>query len=261
MIRFASFLSPVLYDTYQHIAEYVGERLSIPTVLTVEQSPDALTEGRVDIAFLCGLLYVHMTSQSTCPVEVLAAPVLQGARYQGRPIYYSDVIVRRDSPYASLDDLQGCTWAYNEEASHSGYNLVCYSLLERGKTLSHFGRLLKTGSHGASLQAVLDGKADATAIDSHVLDVLFSQRETLSQQLCVIDMLGPSTIPPIVVSKRMDVTVKREIQQVLCTMHQDPHATCWLREGLIDRFVPITDEQYDDVRAMFARVQGIGGNV
>jgi len=194
--------------------------------------------------------------QSACPIEVLAAPVLEGMRYQGRPIYYSDVIVRSDSCYESFGDLQGCTWAYNEEASHSGYNLVYYSLLERGTTLSHFDKMLKTGSHQVSLQAVLEGKADATAIDSHVLDVLFSRHKELAVQLRVIDMFGPSTIPPIVVSKQMNATLKGEILKALCAMHQDPHAICKLHKGLIDRFVPIADKHYDDVREMFARVQG-----
>ena len=65
-------------------------------------------------------------------LELLAAPVLDGPRYEQQPVYFSDVIVRADSPYHTLEDLAGETWAYNEESSHSGYNLVYASLLERG---------------------------------------------------------------------------------------------------------------------------------
>jgi phosphonate transport system substrate-binding protein len=36
-----------------------------------------------------------------------AAPVLAGDRYAGRPIYYSDVIVRHDSPISCLEELNG----------------------------------------------------------------------------------------------------------------------------------------------------------
>ncbi len=253
MLQFATFLSPVLYDTYASITQNVGERLGVPTTLHVGQSLDEFATGQADVGFLCGLLYANMSQPR--PVELLAAPIVMGERYQGKPLYYSDVIVRRDSSYTSFDALQGSRWAFNEEASHSGYNIVSYSLLLRGKTFEHFGSMLKTGSHFASLQAVLDGKADAAAIDSHVLDVWFQQKPELARQLRVVEMLGPSTIPPIIASMHVDVQTRYQIQEILCTMHKDIDGTRRLRGGLIKRLVPIEDSHYDDVRCMFARVQ------
>src|SRR6266700_6630811 len=129
MLRCATFLSPLLYETYEYIAHYIGERLDCPTPLHVGQSLDEFSNGQTDIAFLCGLPYVRMARLPGCPIELLAAPVVQGQRYQGWPIYFSDVVVRRESRYATFDDLQGCGWAYNERASHSGYNIVQYTLL------------------------------------------------------------------------------------------------------------------------------------
>src|SRR2546426_1611606 len=120
MLRFATYLAPNLYETYQFIARYVGEKVGHPTTLSVGQSFHELAEGLVDVGFICGFPYVQMADSSSCPVELLVAPVLQGERYQHRPIYFSDVIVRNDSPYTSFNDLQGCTWAYNQRVSHSG---------------------------------------------------------------------------------------------------------------------------------------------
>ena len=253
MLQFATFLSPVLYDTYAYITQYVGERLGVPTTLHVGQSLDEFETGQADIGFLCGLLYANMSRPR--PVELLAAPVVQGTRYHSKTLYYSDVIVRSDSLYHSFDALQGCRWAYNEEASHSGYNVVYYSLLERGLTFDYFGSMLKTGAHLASVQAVLSGKADATAIDSHVLDVWLKQQPILAQQFCVVDMLGPSTIPPIVASTRLDPRLTHDIQRILCDMHRDRQVVERLHIGLIERFVHVNDAQYDDVRHMFKRVQ------
>ena len=253
MLRFATFLSPVLYDTYGHITQYVGERLGVPTTLHVGQSLDEFASGQADIGFLCGLLYANMSQPRS--VELLAAPVVQGMRYCGEPVYYSDVIVRSDSAYGSFKALRGCRWAYNEEASHSGYNVVYYSLLEQGANLGHFGSMLKTGSHLASLQAVLGGEADATAIDSHVLDVWLKQQPELAQHICVIDMLGPSTIPPIVAASRLSSQTMHDIQTILCDMHRHSQAVERLHNGLIERFIPVTDTHYDNVRHMFKRVQ------
>ncbi len=256
-IRFATFLSPLLYGTYAHIARYVGERVGCQATLKVGKSFNEFAEGQVDVAFICGLPYVRMTGQDTCPVELLAAPVLQGERYQHKPVYFSDVIVRSDSPYTSFDDLGGCVWAYNERASHSGCNLVCYSLLERGKSPDYFGKTVKSGSHLRSIEMVLEGEADATAIDSHLSDILRSRDEELAAKLRVVDVFGPSSIPPVVVSKRLDDQLKREMREALVTMHLDDCGASGLREGLIERFVLVTDENYGDIRRMLDRVEGV----
>lgn len=256
-LRFANFLSPILQCTYEQMADYAGQALDLPATLHTGQSLDEFASGQADVGFLCGLLYVRMRQWADCPVELLAAPVLRADRYEDRPIYFSDVIVRRDSPYSSFDDLQGCAWAYNEAASHSGSNLVCYSLLERHKSPHYFGRLVKSGSHLNSLQMVIDGQADAAAIDSHVLDVVLQRNPALAAQLRVVAMLGPSAMPPVVVAKRLDAELKDRLRTALSAMHHDPTAAQSLQQGLIQRLAPVADEHYNDIRHMLATVQAV----
>jgi phosphonate transport system substrate-binding protein len=249
-IRFATYLAPNIYDTYAYIARYVGEKIGRPTTLTIGQSFDQIAAMQVDVAFMCGLPYATLAESPAGPVELLAAPVLHGERYQHKPIYFSDVIVRQESPYTAFDHLRGCAWAYNQQESHSGWNIVVYSLLKRGKNPAFFGQLIATGSHQRSIAHVLDGQADATAIDSHVLDVFLAQNSTAAATLRTIDMLGPSSIPPVVIARSVDQTLKRDIQEVLLTMHEDPQAAKALRAGAIERFVPVKDEDYNDIRVM-----------
>jgi phosphonate transport system substrate-binding protein len=254
-LHFANFLSPVLQSTYEQIACYSGQSLGLPTTFHPGQSLEEFANGQADVGFLCGLLYVRMMRWEDCPVELLAAPILLPDRYQNRPIYFSDVIVRRESHYTSFADLQGCVWAYNERTSHSGCNLVCYSLLERDISPHYFGQNVKSGSHLNSLQMVIDGQADATAIDSHVLDVVLHRNPDLAAQLRVITMLGPSAIPPIVVAKRLTSALKERLRAALTSMHHDPVAVQSLYHGLIQRLAPVTDKDYDDIRHMFAVAQ------
>ncbi len=256
-IHFATFLSPIMYSTYAHIARYVGERVGYQTLLTVGQSFDEFAENQVDVAFICGLPYVRMSSQDPCLVELLVAPVLMGERYLHKPVYFSDVIVRSDSPYTSFDDLGGCVWAYNERVSHSGCNLVCYSLLERGKSPDYFGKTVKSGSHMRSLEMVLEGEADATAIDSHLSDILRSRDEVLAGRLRVVDVLGPSSIPPVVVSRRLDNELKCRLREALITMHLDSCGAEELRKALIERFVAVEDEDYWNIREMLEKVERV----
>ena len=249
-IRFATYLAPNIYDTYACIARYIGETIGQPTTLIVGQSFNQIAQGQVDIAFMCGLPYATLAESPDCPFELLAAPVLRGERYQHRPIYFSDVIARCNSPYTCFENLRGCAWAFNQRESHSGWNIVVYSLLEQGKTPDFFGQLIETGSHLHSIARVLAGQADATAIDSHVLDVFLAQNPTTAAALRTIAMLGPSSIPPVVIAKSVDKTLKRTIQEALLTMHEDPRAASALCAGAIERFVPVRDEDYQDIRIM-----------
>ncbi len=250
ILRFATYLAPNIYETYAFIARYVGEKIGQPAKLTVGQSFDAFARGQVDVGFLCGLPYTQLADSPDHPIELLAAPILYGERYQQRPIYFSDVIVRKDSPYISFDDLRGCGWAYNQCTSHSGWNVVCCTLRKQEKTLDYFGVLLETGSHLRSLSLVLDGVMDATAIDSQVLDVFCLQHPEQAAFLRVIESFGPSPIPPVVIASAVDPDLKRCIQNILLTLHEDSIATSALCRGAIERFVRVCDRDYDTIRKM-----------
>src|SRR5262245_45508563 len=94
-LRFATFLATNMLPVYRFITRRVAERLGRPTELTVGSCYEQLG-AEVDVGFVCGLPYVELARRADPPVEPLAAPVLQGERYAGRPVYFSDVIVRRD---------------------------------------------------------------------------------------------------------------------------------------------------------------------
>lgn len=255
ILRFATYLSPSLYEVYEYISKYVGEQTGHPTQLEIGHSLDEFADGQAHIGFVCGLPYYLAARRDDPPAELLAAPVLYPKRYQGKPCYFSDIVVRQGGPFTSFNDLEGCIWGYNELTSHSGRNIVCYSLLTRGKTLDHFGNLVKTGSHLQSLEMLLQGDIDAAAIDSHVLDVLRVRHPNLGTQLRVIDTFGPSSIPPVVVSKNLSALLKQELQRVLMGIHHDLRAAEALRQGLIAKFVPVTNNHYRPIHDMFKLVE------
>ena len=73
---------------------------------------------------------------------------------------------------------------------------------------------------------------------------------SLARSLRIIDALGPSTIQPVAVSKRVPPELRAEIQQVLTTMHEDPVVRERLALGMVERFVPVDPSSYDDIRMM-----------
>jgi hypothetical protein len=170
-LRFATFLAPNMLPVYRFLAERIGERLGCPVELVVGRSFDQFERGEADLGVISGLPYVCLAARHPPPVEPLAAPVLTGDRYGGRPLYYSDVIVHRDSPISCLEELRGCSWAYNEPASHSGHTVTLYSLVRLGAGPGFFARVVEAGFHQRAIRLVAAGAVDAAAIDSQVLAI------------------------------------------------------------------------------------------
>jgi len=241
-------------SVYAGVAERVGQALEVPALLIEESRFEQLRNGSVGVAFLCGLPYVRLCAEQPGMLRPLVAPVLDEARYQDRPVYFSDVIVGRDSLFRSFDDLRGQSWAYNEAGSFSGCLLVRHHLLQMGETESFFGRVTFTGRHQESIRKVVEGAVDAAAIDSHVLGVERLRNPELVSQLRVIASFGPSTIPLVVATDGVPATLQARIGAALCELGGDAGSRRLLASGLIRRFTPIDDRAYDDIRQKLAAV-------
>jgi ABC-type phosphate/phosphonate transport system substrate-binding protein len=93
---------------------------------------------------------------------------------------------------------------------------------------------------------------DASAVDSKVLAIALRDHPELAAGLRVIDSLGPSTIQPVAVASWLPETLKADLRAVLLEMAEDPAARRHLARGLVERFVPVSDASYDDLRQMRA---------
>jgi phosphonate transport system substrate-binding protein len=256
-LGFATYLAPNVLPLYEAVTEEVGRRLGIATDLTVETSYDACERDEHEVCFVCSLPYVTFERRGISPAVPVAAPVLRGERYRERPIYFSDVIVHRDSSSRSFSDLRGRSWAYNEPLSHSGYGITRYHLLRMGETNGFFGRVVEAGFHETAIRMVADGRVEGSAIDSQVLAVALRDDPPLRASLRVIDSLGPSTIQPVAVSKRVPPALQDAIRQVLLTMGEDG-AREPLDHALVERFVPVDASSYDDIRMMVDACEAAG---
>jgi phosphonate transport system substrate-binding protein len=257
-VRVGTLLAPSVLPLYEAAAAAIGDRLGIPAELVVETDYSACREDRNDVCFVCSLPYVTFEREGLDTAVPVAAPVLAGSRYEGRPIYFSDVIVRHDSPFRSFMDLRGASWAYNEPLSHSGYGVTRHHLVTLGETSGFFGEVIEAGYHQTAIELVRAGTVDASAIDSQVLEIALRDIPGLADDVRVIDSLGPSTIQPAAVSRRLDPTVRSEIQAALLHLDGSPEAAPALAHALVERFVPVEPSDYDDIREMLDACEAAG---
>jgi phosphonate transport system substrate-binding protein len=248
----AAFVSERGVPVYAKIVDYLAAasdvRIELVTGLAYTTINQMLEAGAVDYGFICGYPYILAHDQPAPKVELVAAPVPKDPRYQHRPVYFSDLVVRNDSPFKTLNDLRGRTYVYNEESSNSGYNMPRAYLVELGLTGGFFGKVIRSGSHEASIRMVADGLADASFVDSLVLDYDRAKGFGDAARVRVIHSLGPAATVPFVVSTAATMTAPLKAR--LLTMHEDPRGRQILDEALLERFSEISDADYDGLRAM-----------
>jgi phosphonate transport system substrate-binding protein len=257
-LRFGTFLAPNIMPVYEAVAETVGSRLGLSTELVVETDYDNCARDVNDVCFVCSLPYVVFERQGLAPAVPVAAPVISEPRYRGRPVYFSDVIVPAASDAETFLDLRGRSWSYNEPLSHSGYGITRYHLVQLGETSGFFGEVVEAGYHETSIEMVRRGEIDGSAIDSQVLSVTLRDDPTLRDEIRIIDSLGPSTIQPVAISKRIPPDLREQIVAVLTGLHEGPSVRSRLDHGLVDRFVAVGPGDYDDIRMMLEACEVAG---
>lgn len=234
------------------IARHAGERLGIAVEfvdgVAWQERERMLDAGEIHAGWICGLPYVLRADQPRMGVELLAAPVMAGARYAGRPVYYSDIVVRRDHPARSFRDLRGARWGYNEPGSHSGYEIVRYRLAQLGERSGYFGAAIETGAHQSTLRMIAEGTVDASAIDSTVLETEFRLRPELRRELRIVESWGPSPAPPWVVSRRLPAALRLRLRGIFVDLHRSVAGRAILRGARMMRFGRVADADYGPIR-------------
>ncbi|MBW4612721.1 MAG: PhnD/SsuA/transferrin family substrate-binding protein [Desmonostoc vinosum HA7617-LM4] len=218
-LRFVSYLSPNWFKFYQAIAAYLSRILAVETQLHQGEcdplEDSLLFEDKIDLAFICGLPLIRYCQSVSDQLQTLVAPVMQASRYQNRPIYFADVIVNADSDIKVFADLAQKTFCYNDLGSNSGYNLLRHKLIQEKYSFDFFAKTIQSGFHQRSIRWVVEGLADCAAIDSVVLGQELHDFPELAQHLRVVEVLGPSPMPPIVAARHLGISLIQQIQLAL----------------------------------------------
>ena len=273
MVVTAAFVSNNGISVYEEIAGYVAEKLAVEAQvisgMSYEESNMLLEQGIIQAGFVCGLPYTQKAAEEK--LELVAIPVMNtmagdfadAPGYEDVPgKYYSYTIVKKDSPINSWQDLKGKSYVYNDQTSNSGYNMPRYKLVQLGAKSweEYFSRIEVSGSHEESIRMVAKGLVDASSVDSLVLDYdrHIGQADALNVKIIESLFPGGAGAPPVVVGKMVDSQLKARLQAVLTNMHNDPKGMAILQKGLLKRFDPPSDANYDDIRNMEKAAKEVG---
>lgn len=184
--------------------------------------PLAALWAREDLgaAMMCGLPYSRRRPR---PVLV-AVPVPSPARYGGRPVYFTDIVVRADSPARRFEDSFGGVVGYTVEDSMSGWAALRRHLLPHRKgSLPLYRAVVGNLVNGRRvIEALADGRIDVGPLDSYYHDLLRAHDPGFAAQVRVIDSTSAAPIPPLVATAKLEQGDLEKLRAALIATEPQP---------------------------------------
>ena len=242
-------------ETLDRFLRYLEERVGhgLQPVLTrgYRQMDEMIAGGAVDIAYVCGSSYVLLRQQGI-DLQLLAAPLTEG-----RPEYYSLVLVRADTPYQSLDDLRDKPYAFADPESNSGTLVPTYELHQRDERPQAFFRpLIHVHNHAETVHALRVGLVDGVSIGSHTFSHMATAIPGLADELRVAEQFGPYPSTPLVAQTGVNPEVVAALRAALLEMTDHEEGRKILRRLGIDGYGSIHDAAYEPVRRVVQTTLG-----
>jgi ABC-type phosphate/phosphonate transport system substrate-binding protein len=233
-------------------------------VEVIEHAPPAAIDDlwhRTDLAavFMCGLPYSCANPQPT----LIAAPVPSPAEFAGLPKYWSELVVRIDSPYEDLQSTFGGKLCLTAPNSQSGYAavlqyLIAFDLARDGKAGGDRPPLYREIAAPAvtplgAVTAIVAGAADVAPIDAYAYRLLQKYRGDLTSKLRTVARTARTPIPPLVASIALEASIKgaQELRMAFTAAHRDPALKVLLAGLELSHFVTPEPSDYDALRSSF----------
>ena len=197
--------------------------------------------------FMCGLPYSLATPQP----NLVVAPIPSPAAYGGRACYWSDIVVRADSPFQSLEQTFGHRLALTTPESQSGYAALLYTLMPFGGTTPLYREIIEPRfTPMGALTAVIEKKAEVAPLDSYAFALISKYAPELTSQVRVIKSTEPTAIPALVASGPSPA-----IEAAFLSAADKPATRALMDQLLLGRFARPEPKPYDALRERFLTMQ------
>ena len=215
---------------------------------------------RTDMAavFMCGLPYSLAHPKPT----LIAAPVPSPAQFAGRAEYWSELVVRSDSPFKDLQSTFGGKICFTAANSQSGFAAALQCLMAfdaaRGDKAGARSPLYREITGPAvtplgAVTAVLAGTADVAPIDAYAYQLLQRHRADLTSKLRTVARTARTPIPPLVASIAGVASNEgaASLRAAFTAAHRDTALKVLFTDLELSHFVAPDPRDYDALRVNF----------
>ena len=254
-------VTPAAETAWRDLLAHVAEMAGVPLAYEAYPAPKPLEElwRRPDLglAFMCGWPFAKLYPD----MIPIAAPIPAAARFAGLPRYATDLVVRADSSYGSLEDTFGGRIGWTVEHSQSGFkalrhHLLAYRSAERPRLYAETVGPLVTAR--ASIQAVLDGRADVGPLDAYWHELLRIHEPETAARLRVIATTGLAPIPLLVSAPGPPAGQVEDLRAALVTLPDTAAGRLLLAPLGLSGFAAVERADYAALEEMAAQAERAG---
>ncbi|MGM0482747.1 MAG: phosphate/phosphite/phosphonate ABC transporter substrate-binding protein, partial [Patescibacteria group bacterium] len=215
-------------------------------------------DGEIGFVYLAPVTTIQAYGNIGDEMEVLVC----GERYDGSATYQGDLIVREDSPYQSVKDLEGKPVAGTSISSTSGNLMPSAMLIEEGIDPETFfvsvdedkeGGLSYLGSHDKAVEALLSGLVDGAFVNEQTMYKFMEDGAEIRS------IWRHDPVPEFPISANKNVVSEEEIDQFYKAVLENEDIEPKVYERIdadYNRFVDVSIEDYLPVKNAIDRVHG-----
>lgn len=230
--------TPALRDDWRTLLQWVlaHAKLDWPVIDYDAPAPLSALWARDDLGLvmMCGLPYSQRAVQPTLVAAVIPSP----ERFNGQPVYHTDIVVRADSPHQGLEDTFGGTVGYTLADSMSGgvalRNHLAPYREQRGRRLYTRAVGGLVNARGV-IEALANGRIDVGPLDSYYHELLRLNDPALAAKVRTVASTAAMPMPPLVATTALDADTLQRLRQALqAATHADELAAVRARLLLKD---------------------------
>ena len=249
--------TPSVKADWKQLLAWVLKQANLPWEVIDYDAPAPLSVlwARKDLglAMMCGLPFAKRPERPT----LIAAPVPSPARYAGKPVYFTDIVVRADSPHRTLEDTFGGVIGYTLADSMSGgVALRCH--LEGFRNFQRLRLYRKTvgGFVNARnvIEALVAGKIDAGPLDSYYHDLLKRNDPAFAAQVRLVASTAAVPIPPLVATTQLLDAELSLLRAALLAVSNTPELALVLERLQLSGFAIADPRSYNVLAEMASNI-------
>ena len=208
-------------DRHRPLAAYLSKKLGAKVKFTIlSRYGDVL--DRFMTRKMDGAFFGVFTSVLAMD-KLEADPIVHPVNLDGSSAVQSYIFVRNDSNIRSVADMRGKRIAFVDKATVTGYLYALSFFRERGvqNILPYLRDVSFTGSHGSTVYAVLDGRADIGTVKSKIFQMLVKKDQTIKEELTIVAKSQEFPDATLFLRKDFPKARRQQIRDILLAMHKD----------------------------------------
>ncbi len=225
----------------KHLEKCLGIKVEIVSAADYAGVITAMEHNHIDFAYFGPKSYVEAHEKAK------AEPLGMELDVNGNPGYTPIIIVKTGSGIKTIEDARGKTFCFTDPNSTSGCLApsVVFSRDLKIDPDKYFKEVSFSGSHGASILAVKNGKIDVAATNDLDLGRMVEKGELSVDDVTVIYSANPLPGAPMCGRGDLPESLKAAFAGALMKLNFDKDTLAKLGNG---GYAPVDDSNYDIIR-------------